>query len=58
MKNLPWGIILMSIAIAFFWRPIFPEGQDGEYILSCLFSGVVLGLISGWMKLREDRNEK
>lgn len=58
MKNFPWGIVIMSIAIAFFWRPVFPESQDGKYIIACLISGVVLGLVSGYMKLREDRNEK
>lgn len=28
--NFPWGIVIGSIAIAFFWRPILPD--NNEYI--------------------------
>lgn len=54
MKNFPWGIVLFSIAIAFFWRPIFPEGQDGKYIIACWISAVILGVVAGLMRIRED----
>lgn len=53
MKDFPWGIMLMSIAITFFWRAIYPT-EIFKFVIACWISGAVLGIISGIMKVKED----
>jgi len=53
--NIPWGTILASIAIAAFWRPIFPPPQDAKYFGVCLISACVLGLVSVMLEVKNER---
>ena len=55
-RDLPWGIILMSIAIAFFWRPIFSDNL--KYLGACWVSALVLGYVAHLLNMRDYRNGK
>jgi hypothetical protein len=48
MRDFPWRILLMSVAITVVWRPILTDNV--EYVIACWISGAVLGLVSGYMK--------
>lgn len=61
MKDFPWGIMIASIAIVFFWLEVFNINVPDEaikFVLSCWASGAVSGIISGLMKIHEDKNGK